>query len=83
MLCRKMNNLKVFKVTGEIYKPNLKTPFVRELLADKPEHAAEKIYAEIGSRHRVKRHHMKVLSVEEIPVDQIDNPILKKLVAGE
>jgi large subunit ribosomal protein LX len=83
MLCRTMNKLKVFKVTGEIYKPNLNTPFVRELLADKPEHAAEKVYAEIGSRHRVKRHHMKVTNVEEVPTDQIENPILKKLVAGE
>ena len=41
MLCRKMNNMKVFRVTGEIYKPNLKTQFVRELLADKSEHAVK------------------------------------------
>jgi large subunit ribosomal protein LX len=77
-----MNNLKVFKVTGDIYKPNLNTPFVRELLADKAEHAEEKVFAEIGSRHRVKRHHMRVTSVEEVPADQIDNPILKKYVTG-
>jgi large subunit ribosomal protein LX len=78
-----MNNLKVFKVTGEIYKPNLNTPFVRELLADKAEHAEERVYAEIGSRHRVKRCHMKVTSVEEVSPDDIQNPILKKLVTGE
>ena len=82
MLCRKMNKLKVFRVTGEIYKPNLNTPFVRELLADKAEHAAEKVYAEIGSRHRVKRHHMKVTKVEEVSPEEIENPILKKLVVG-
>ena len=75
--------MKAFKVTGEINKPNLKTPFVRELLADKSEHAVEKVYAEIGSRHSVKRCHIKIISVEEISADQIENPILKKIVAGE
>jgi large subunit ribosomal protein LX len=72
--------MKVFKVTGKIYKPNLNTEFVRELVADKPEHAEERAYAEIGSRHRVKRCHMKVTSVEEIPADEIQNEILKKMV---
>jgi large subunit ribosomal protein LX len=83
MLCRKMNKMKVFRVTGEISKPNLKTPFAKEVLAAKPEHAVEKVYAEIGSKHRVKRHHIKILNVEEVSLDGIENPILKKIVAGE
>jgi large subunit ribosomal protein LX len=74
--------MKAFKVTGEISKPRLSTPFARELLADKSEHAVEKVYAEIGSRHRVKRHHIKINSVAEITAEQIKNPILKKIVAG-
>ena len=78
-----MINLKVFRVTGKIYKPNLNTDFVRELIADKPEHAEERVYAEIGSRHRVKRCHMKVTKVEEVSPEEIKNPILKKLVVGE
>ena len=75
--------MKAFKVTGVINKPRLSTPFVRELIADKSEHAIEKVYAEIGSRHRVKRCHIKISSVEEITAEQIENPILKKMVAGE
>ena len=75
--------MKVFRVTGEICKPNLKTPFVKEVVADKSEHAVEKVYTEIGSKHRVKRYHMKVNKVEEIPPEEIANPILKKMVAGE
>ena len=75
--------MKAFKVTGQIKKPRLSTPFVRELVADKSEHAVEKVYAEIGSRHRVKRFHIKIISSEEISVDQIENPILKKIVSGE
>ena len=75
--------MKVFRVTGEIRKPNLKTPFAREVLADKPEHAIEQAYAEIGSRHRVKRFHMKILKVEEVAPEAIEDPVLKKMVVGE
>ena len=83
MLCRKMIKLKVFRVTGEIRKPKLKTKFQKEVLAAKPEHAVEKVYAEIGSKHRVKRFYMKIMKVEEIPVEEIENPVLKKIVTGE
>ncbi len=75
--------MKVYKVTGEIRKPNLRTPFTKEVLADKPEHAVEKAYAEIGSKHRVKRFYMKIHSVDEVSPENIVNPILKKMVVGE
>jgi large subunit ribosomal protein LX len=75
--------LKVFRVTGEINKPNLQTSFAKEVVAAKPEHAVEKVYAEIGSQHRVKRFHIKISGVEEISPEEIENPILKKIVAGE
>ena len=75
--------MKVFRVTGEIRKPKLATPFSKEILAEKPEHAVERVYAEIGSKHRVKRCFMKIRAVEEISPEQIENPILKKMVVGE
>jgi large subunit ribosomal protein LX len=83
MLCRKMSKLKVFRVSGEINKPNLKTPFAKEILAAKSAHAVEKVYAEIGSKHKVKRFQLKISNVEEISVDEIKNPIIKKIVTGE
>jgi large subunit ribosomal protein LX len=72
--------MKVFKVTGEISKPKLRTPFVKEVLADESEHAVEKVYSEIGSKHRVKRCHITISEVQEISADQIENPVLKKMV---
>jgi large subunit ribosomal protein LX len=72
--------MKAFRVTGEINKPRLSTPFVRELIADKSEHAVEKVYAEIGSRHRVKRYHIKISSSKEVTADEIENPVLKKMM---
>ena len=75
--------MKVFRVTGEISKPNLATPFIKEVLADKSDHAVEKVYSEIGSKHRVKRCHIKISDVQEISADQIENPILKKIVTEQ
>ena len=75
--------MKVFRVTGEIKKPNLKTTFKKEIIAVKAEHAVEKVYTELGSKHRVKRFHIRIASVEEVPPDQIEDPTLKKLVTGE
>ena len=75
--------MKAFKVTGEISKPKLTTHFVKEVLADKGEHAVEKVYSEIGSKHRVKRCHIKITDVKEVSAEEIKNPILKKIVAGE
>jgi ribosomal protein L20A (L18A) len=82
MLCRKKKN-ENFQSNWQNQQAKSKTPFVRELLADKSEHAVEKVYAEIGSRHRVKRYHIKIISSEEISVDQIENLILKKIASGE
>lgn len=75
--------MKVFRVTGEIQKPNLKTSFKKEIVADKPEHATEKVYAELGSKHRVKRVHIRIANVTEVPAEEIENPLLRKLVLGE
>lgn len=80
---RKMGELKVFRVSGEIRKPNLETRFRKEVIALKPEQAVEKVYTELGSRHRVKRFHIKIGMVEEIPVQEIENPLIRKLIAGE
>ncbi|MEM2118330.1 MAG: 50S ribosomal protein L18Ae [Candidatus Bathyarchaeia archaeon] len=75
--------MKVFRVSGEIQKPNLKTSFKKEVVAMKQEHAIEKVYTELGSKHRVKRYHIKIANVEEIQPQDIENPLLKKLVVGE
>ena len=82
MLCRK-RNMKAFRIVGEIKKPELQTPFTREVLADKIEHAIEKIYADIGSKHRVKRFHIRIVSTKELAPDEIEDPIIKKIVTGE
>ncbi len=74
--------MKVFRVTGEINKPNLATPFAKEIMAEKKEHAIEKVYTEIGSKHRVKRFQIKIIETIEVPPDKIKDEILKKIALG-
>ncbi|MCZ2856275.1 MAG: 50S ribosomal protein L18Ae [Candidatus Bathyarchaeota archaeon] len=78
-----MSEVKIFRITGKIDKPNWKTSFKKEVRALKPEDAVEKIYKELGSKHRTKRFQIKVLEVKEISPEEVTNPIIKKLAAGE
>ena len=75
--------VKIFRVTGEIKKPNLHTSFEKEMRAIKPEEAVERIYKELGSRHRAKRFQIKIHNVREISPDEIEDDLIKKLTLGE
>ena len=75
--------VKVFRVTGEIIKPNLQTSFQKEVRAVKPEEVKERIYKELGSRHRAKRFQIKIHSIEEISPEEIEDPMIRRLTRGE
>jgi len=78
-----MSEVKVFRVIGEIRKPNFQTDFRKEVRALKPEEAVERIYMELGSKHRVKRFQIKIIKVEEIRPEEIESPLVRKLTLGE
>jgi len=78
-----VSEVKVFRVVGKIAKPNYQTDFRKEIRALKPEEAVEKVYMEIGSKHRAKRSQIKVLKVEEIGFDDVSDPTIRKMMAGE
>lgn len=77
-----MSEVKVFRVIGEIKKPNFETEFRKEVRALKPEDAVEKVYTELGSRHRVRRYQMKISKVEEVSPEEIKDALLKKMTQG-
>lgn len=78
-----MSEVKVFRVIGKISKPNFQTSFKKEMRALKPEEVVERVYQEMGSKHRVKRFQIKILKVEEINVDEITDLTVRKLTTGE
>ncbi len=70
-----MSETKVFRVTGEVNKQRFFTPmsFSQEIRAAKMEHAVERVYAEMGSRHRAKRNQITIFSVEEVQPQKAGN----------
>jgi large subunit ribosomal protein LX len=67
-----MAEVKVFRVTGRITKPNFRTKFQREVRAVKAEDAVEEILKNLGSKHKVKRFYIKIEEVEEIPDGEVE-----------
>ena len=78
-----MNDVKVFRVSGQIIKPNWKTGFDKEVRALKPEEAVEMIYTDLGSKHRARRFQIRIEAVVEIKPEDIQDPALRKMVLGE
>ena len=72
-----------FRVEGLIRKPNWKTKFKKEVRAVRPEDAVEKVLMELGSKHRVKRCHIKILRVVEVAPEELEDPVLRKVALGE
>lgn len=66
-----MREVKLFRVSGMIRKGNLLEPirFRREVRATRIEQAIERVYSEVGSHHRAKRHEIRILEVEELEED--------------
>ncbi len=59
----------LFKVKGVFRKPLRKVPFYISVEASSEKIALEKAYSLIGSRHRVKRENIKILSLEEVKLE--------------
>jgi large subunit ribosomal protein LX len=74
-----LSEVKIFRVEGEITKSGYNSKFTKELRALKIEDALEKVYAEIGSQHRTKRVHIKILSVQEIKPEETEDSIVREL----
>lgn len=77
-----MSEIKIFRITGKIVKPNLQTDFKKELRAMKQEDAIERVYKEIGSKHRAKRFQIKIVKIEEISPEEVKDVAVKKLITG-
>jgi len=78
-----MSEIKIFRVTGKITKPNWQTSFQKEIRALRQEEALDRVYKEIGSKHKAKRFQIRILKVEEIKSEEVTDLTVKKLMLGE
>ena len=71
----------MFKIAGEIKKGKTRIPFAVEVSALKQEHALQRLYADMGSRHRARKFEITINSVEQVnreeQASKDDNPSSK------
>ncbi|MCX8184810.1 MAG: 50S ribosomal protein L18Ae [Sulfolobales archaeon] len=76
-------DVKVYRVTGlALVSPDRLRrwqKFSIEVRAVKKEDALERVFSELGSRHKLKRSHIKIVSVEEIDVSEAKSKLVRDL----
>lgn len=71
---------KAYKIKGEFYMKNSWQPFKKEVVSSSKPKAKEKVLSIIGSKHGVKRRMIKIKEVNEIPPEEVENPVVKYLL---
>lgn len=77
-----MVNTKVFRVEGSFRMGHIDQSFSKEVAAPTPERAKELLQATLGSKHHVPRRLIKITRVIEVPIDQVEDPVVRHLVQG-
>ena len=66
--------VKVFRVKGWFKQGFQKQTFTRELPAISEKQALERVYSEVGSKHRIKRNLINIESITEIKPEEVTDP---------
>ena len=66
-----MSEVKTFRVNGEILKPGNKMNFTKDVKALKQDQAVEAVYLHFGGQHKIKRVHIKVISIKEMENEDV------------
>lgn len=60
-----MSEVKTYIVTGKIKKPSGDIQFSKKIIGIKHKQVEEKLYCEIGSKHKAKRFQIIITKIEE------------------
>lgn len=82
-----MVEVKIYRVSGKMLIRHDRLPtwqkFSIEVRALKPEDAIEKVLSELGSRHKLRRRHIRIEEVREISLEEATNPQVRALAKLE
>lgn len=82
-----MVEVKIYRVSGKMLIRHDRLPtwqkFSVEVRALKPEDAIEKVLSELGSRHKLRRRHIRIEEVREISLEEATNPQVRALAKLE
>ncbi|MEM1525529.1 MAG: 50S ribosomal protein L18Ae [Ignisphaera sp.] len=75
--------IKIYRITGFMLIGYDRYPqwirFTKEIRALKLEHALEKLYSELGSKHKLKRANIKIVDVTEITPEEAEDKSIHDL----
>ncbi|MCK4458058.1 MAG: 50S ribosomal protein L18a [Thermoplasmata archaeon] len=74
--------MKPYRISGTFLMGDSWSPFKKEVAAKDQVDAVKRLYSDLGSKHAVKRRNIKITAVEELPEDQVQNPIVGFLIKG-
>ena len=74
--------MKAFRVKGKFLMGGTFSPFNREIEAEDPDNAREMILSLLGSEHRCKRNKITIEDVVEVPLDEIEDPLIRARIQG-
>lgn len=78
-----MSEVKIYRVSGEMMLSHDRFPewrkFTVYVRAVKPEHALEKVYSDLGGRHKLKRYHIRIKEVKEVSIEEVDDLSMVRL----
>lgn len=81
------NEVKIYRITGYMLISHDKIPtwqkFVEEVRALSEKEALEKIYSLLGSKHKLKRHHIKIVEIKTISPSEVTKPYVMQLLKLE
>ena len=74
--------MKAFRVKGEFLMGGRMSPFNREIEAENDEDAREKMLSLLGSEHRCKRNKINIEAIVEVPLDEVEDPLIRARIEG-
>ena len=74
--------MKAYRVKGKFLMRDTMSPFNREIEAMDEDDAREKMLSLLGSEHRCKRNKVNVESITEVPLDEVEDQLIRARIEG-
>jgi large subunit ribosomal protein LX len=75
--------MKAFRISGKFKMGYETMAFVKEFALSERKQAEDRLYAELGSKHRVPRRLVTIEKVEEIALDQVQDGYVRQKLGGK
>lgn len=66
--------MQIYRIKGWFKQGLFKQVFTRDVVSLSKEHALERVYSEVGSRHRLTRNLIHIVDVAEVKPEEVTDP---------